>query len=340
MKIVWRTDVHMADQGPRSRLDNWPAMVLDKLSQVRDIALARNAVAILDGGDFFHIKSPSRNSHELINMVAAHHAPYPIPVYSTPGNHDSVYGDYAFLEQQPLGVLFNTGVFKRCYDEHEAVFTEYDPKDVHQQGFGDPVVDILASPLKVRVVGVPYHGSTYDRARFRAIKKGDEDILICVAHVLASPKGGTMFEGEDILKYSELLDFAPDVFMFGHWHKDQGVTVIGDKTIVNIGSLTRGSLSQDEILRQPACAVLTLERGKPVEVEVVRLKVGAPEDVFDVDGRNRQVTQQVEIEAFVNRIRESLAPKNEEESLAQVVSGLAGVTDDVRERALAYLEQV
>lgn len=338
MKIVWRTDVHMADQGPRSRLDNWPSMVLDKLAQVRDIAIARKAVAILDGGDFFHIKSPSRNSHELINMVAAHHAPYPIPVYSTPGNHDSVYGDYAFLEQQPLGVLFNTGVFKRCYDEHEAVFiTEASQGDQHEAsmlGFDAP------PQLKVRVVGIPYHGNAYDRGRFRAIKKGDEDILICVAHVLASPKGGTMFEGEDILKYSELLDFAPDVFMFGHWHKDQGVTTIGDKTIVNIGSLTRGSLSQDEIQRQPACAVLTLERGKPVEVEVVRLKVGAPEDVFDVDGRNRQVTQQVEIEAFVNRIRESLSPKNEEESLAQVVSGLAGVTDDVRERALAYLEQV
>lgn len=338
MKIVWRTDVHMADQGPASRKDNWPQMVLDKLAQVRDIAISRGAVAILDGGDFFHIKSPSRNSHELINMVAAHHAPYPIPVFSTPGNHDSVYGDYAFLEQQPLGVLFNTGVFKRCYDEHEAVFiteaSQGDKYEASMLGFDAP------PQLKVRVVGVPYHGSTYDRERFKAIKKGDEDVLICVAHVLASPKGGTMFEGEDILKYSELLDYAPDVFCFGHWHKDQGVTQIGDKTIVNIGSLTRGSLSQDELQRQPACAVLSLEKGQPVEVEVVRLKVGAPEEVFDVEGRNRQVRQQVEIEAFVARIRDSLSPKVEGETLTQVVEGVVDVPADIKERALAYLELV
>lgn len=339
MKLVWRTDVHMADQGPGSRLDNWPDMVLDKLSQVRDIAMNRGAVAIIDGGDFFHIKSPSRNTHELIQRVASHHAAYKIPVYCTPGNHDSVYGDYAFLSQQPLGVLFATGIFKRCYDNHEVVFETGDFVGIG----GDQMVNGstgYANKFKVRVVGIPYHGSTYDRERFKAIVKGDEDILICVAHVLASPKGGTMFEGEDIIKYSELLDYAPDVFMFGHWHKDQGVTQIGDKTIVNIGSLTRGSLSQDELQRQPACAVLLLEKGKPVEVEVVRLKVGAPEVVFDVDGRNRQVHQQVEIEAFVARIREALAPKVDGETLAQVVDHMEGIPDEIKERALAYLEQV
>lgn len=339
MKLVWRTDVHMADQGPASRLDNWPDMVLDKLSQVRDIAIECGAKAILDGGDFFHIKSPSRNSHELINRVAGHHSTYPIPVYCTPGNHDSVYGDYAFLGQQPLGVLFSTGIFKRCYDEHEAVFETGDFVGIggYQMVNGSTG---YANKFKVRVVGIPYHGSTYDRERFKAIKKGDEDILICVAHVLASPKGGTMFEGEDILKYSELLDYAPDVFCFGHWHKDQGVTQIGDKTIVNIGSLTRGSLSQDELQRRPSCAIISLERGQPADVEIVRLKVGAPEDVFDVDGRNRQVQQQVEIEAFVARIRDALSPKVEGETLAQVLGGVEGVPNDIKERALAYLEQV
>lgn len=339
MNIVWRTDVHMADKGPMSRKDNWPDMVLDKLTQVRDVAIARKAVAILDGGDFFHIKSPSQNTHELIQRVATHHRSYKMPVFCTPGNHDSKYGDYAFLGEQPLGVLFETGVFRRCYDEHEAVFETGDFVGIggHQMVNGSMG---YANKFKVRVIGIPYHGSTYDRERFKAIKKGDEDVLVCVAHVLASPKGGTMFEGEDIIKYSELLDYAPDVFMFGHWHKDQGVTQIGDKTIVNIGSLTRGSLSQDELQRQPACAVLTLERGKPVEVEVVRLKVGAPEDVFDVDGRNRQVHQQVEIEAFVTRIREALAPKVDGETLTQVVEGIEGVSDEIKERALAYLERV
>src|SRR3989344_4231877 len=124
IRLVWRTDVHMADSGPSSRTDDWTETVLGKLGQVRDVAKKWGASAIIDGGDFFHIKSPSRNSHELIQRVARHHSDYPCPVFCCPGNHDSVYGDYAFLGQQPLGVLFAAGVYKRLYDEHEAIFVE------------------------------------------------------------------------------------------------------------------------------------------------------------------------------------------------------------------------
>ena len=318
INLVWRTDVHLSDRAPSSRTDDWADAVFDKLGQVRDLAREVNAAAIIDGGDFFHIKSPGRNSHALVNRTAEHHSTYPCPVYCTPGNHDAVYGDYSFLPQQPLGVLFSTGVFKRLYDEHEAVFT--------QDG------------ITVRVVGIPYHGTTYDMERFTSIQKGDEDILVCVAHVLASHKGGTMFEGEDIVKYADLVDTAPDVYLFGHWHKDQGVKEIGGKQFVNIGSLTRGSLSQDNMDRIPSAAVLRCtEQG--VEIEVKPLNVRPAEEVFDVEGRARQVKRQVEMHSFVEAIREALQPAEGEQTLADAVSGMDNVPHEVRERALAYLER-
>ena len=319
VRLVWRTDVHMADRGPESRKDDWPKTVLDKLSQVRAVAEKVRAAAVLDGGDFFHVKSPSRNSHALVQMTAEHHADYPCPVYCTPGNHDCTYGDYAFLPQQPLGVLYSTGVFKRLYDEHEAVF--------EQDG------------VKVRVVGVPYHGTKYDLDRFRNIKRGDEHHLVCVAHVLASERGGTMFEGEDIVRYSDLLDTAPDVLMFGHWHKDQGVTTLGDKTFVNLGSLTRGSLSQDEVERQPACAVLSfMPTGR--DIRVVRLKVKPADEVFDVERRQRVESRRMEMDAFVSTLRDTLTQEPSEGGVAGLLAGMAEVPEQVRERALAYLERV
>jgi hypothetical protein len=175
--------------------------------------------------------------------------------------------------------------------------------------------------------------------RFTSIEKGDEDILICVGHVLASLKGGTMFEGEDIIKYSDLANTAPDVFLFGHWHKDQGVEEINGKQFVNLGSLTRGSLSQDEMERQPASAVLRCtEEG--VKIEVHRLTIRPAEEVFDVEGRARQVKRQVEMDSFVTAIRDSLQPAKEGETLAQSVSGMGDVPNEIRERALAYLEEV
>ena len=317
INLVWRTDVHLSDRAPSSRTDDWADAVFDKLGQVRDLAREVGAAAIIDGGDFFHIKSPGRNSHALVNRTAEHHSTYPCPVYCTPGNHDSVYGDYAFLPQQPLGVLYSTGVYKRLYDEHEAVFTH--------------------DGITVRVVGIPYHGTTYDMERFTSIVKGDEDILICVAHVLASHKGGTMFEGEDIVKYADLVDTAPDVYLFGHWHKDQGVEEIGGKQFVNIGSLTRGALSQDNMDRIPSAAVLRCT-DKGVEIEVVPLNVRPAEDVFDVEGRARQVKRQVEMDSFVEAIREALQPTEGEQTLTEAVAGMSDVPNEIRERALAYLE--
>lgn len=319
IKLVWRTDVHMADKGPSSRVDDWTATVLDKLTQVRDVARTERAAAIIDGGDFFHVKSPGRNTHETVRRVADLHATYPCPVYCTPGNHDSVYGDHTFLGQQPLGVLFATGVFKKLYDEHEAVFEE--------------------GGVKVRVVGIPYHGPRYEMERFTKLEKGDEDVLVCAAHVLASEKGGSMFEGEDIIRYSDLLETAPDVYCFGHWHKDQGVEKLGDKHFVNIGSLTRGALSQDEVQRRPACAIIECTKGG-AKVRIHRLKVGAAEEVFDVEGRARQVRQQMEMDSFVEKIRESLEPTPEEVSLADEVLEMKDVPDEVREKFIFYMEQV
>jgi exonuclease SbcD len=323
INLVWRTDVHLADRGPSSRKDDWTDTVFDKLDQVRRVAAKINAAAILDGGDFFNIKSPSRNSHALVHRTAEHHANYPCPVYCTPGNHDAVYGDYSFLPQQPLGVLFSTGVFKRLYDEHEAVFTR--------------------NGITVRVVGVPYHGTSYDMERFTRLEKGDEDILICVAHVLASRKGGTMFEGEDIIRYADLVDAAPDVFLFGHWHKDQGVEQIGDKTFVNIGSLTRGALSQDEVQRRPACVILTCNpatKDAPASVTttVVRLRVKDAAEVFDVEARERQIQRQVEMDSFVNSIRDTLTRSGTMGDLSTLITDM-DLSGDIRERALSYLER-
>jgi DNA repair exonuclease SbcCD nuclease subunit len=328
INLVWRTDVHLSDRAPSSRTDDWAATVFDKLGQVRDLAREVNAAAIIDGGDFFHIKSPGRNSHALVHRTAEHHADYPCPIYCTPGNHDSVYGDYAFLPQQPLGVLFSTGVYNRLYDEHEAIFTR--------------------DGVTVRVVGIPYHGSTYDMQRFNSIEKGDEDVLICVAHVLASNKGGTMFEGEDIVKYEDLMETAPDVYFFGHWHMDQGIEKIENfyvdsgqtvvKHFVNVGSLTRGALSQDELERRPASVVIRCTK-KGVEFETHRLDVGLPEEVFDLDGRARQVRRQVEMDSFVTKIRDSLIQEDPDQDLSETLKEASDIPEDVRSRALAYLEQ-
>ena len=315
--LVWRTDVHLSDRTPRSRKDDWTETVLEKLRQVGQIAREVDACAVLDGGDFFDVKSPQRNSHALVRATAEVHKAYPCPVYANVGNHDCVYGDIEFLPQQPLGVLFATGIFQRLYNEHEAVF--------EQDG------------VKVRVVGIPYHGTKYDLSRFANLKKGDEDHLVVIGHQLASPAGGAMFEGEDIIKYADLMGLPASTFAFGHWHKDQGVTEIAPgQHIVNVGSLTRGSLHLDDLDRKPCCVVMKFTK-QTVEYEVRPLQIQAPEVIFDLETRNRVTTRAAQMSTFVASLQATLQHTSTT-PLQDIVRGMELETQ-VKERVLLLMEQ-
>lgn len=316
--LVWRSDVHMADIPPQSRTDDWATTILGKLGQVGDIARDVKADAVLDGGDFFHVKSPGRNSHEMVRRVAEAHAAYPCPVYANIGNHDVKYGSMEYLSESPLAVLFESGVFRRCYDQHEAIFT--------------------VDGVKVRVIGIPYHGTTYDMNRFTSIVKKDEDHLVVIVHCLASPKGGTMFEAEDVIGYSQLANMCPSVFAFGHWHKNQGITEIArGKHVVNVGSLSRGSISQDDLARTPSCVVMRFSKDT-VTFETVALRVAAPEDVFNLEARERKITRTMTMEAVVDRLKSQLTMR-ESGSVLDTVREAQNIPENIRERTILYLER-
>lgn len=349
IRLVWRTDVHLSDVAPLSRTDDWTETVLGKLRQVGLVASRVGAAGVLDGGDFFHVKSPMKNSHALIRRVAdVHRTSYNCPVFGNVGNHDCVYGDYSYLDQQPLGVLFSTGVFGRLYDEYEVFFgpaastgsaTRAYPfnRTTGEWAQGDPFsIGNKEVPI-VRVVGVPYHGPKYDPQRWHSMTRGPEDFFVVVAHLLASRAGGTMFENEDIVRYDSLAHHPADAFLFGHWHRDQGIEDVDGKLVVNVGSLTRGALSQDEMVRKPACVVLSFAPGERVKAQVVRLKVADASAVFDVASRRRAEARTESMDAFVARVRQRLV-LDQGVPLEDVIRGM-DVSDRVRERTLHYLEQ-
>ena len=110
------------------------------------------------------------------------------------------------------------------------------------------------------------------------------------------------------------------------------------KHFVNIGSLTRGSLSQDEVQRRPACAVISCSKSG-VSIEVRRLKVKPAEEVFDVHKRRRQVARQMEMDSFVNKIKEDLQPKTDGQTFDDMLQEL-DISNAVKEKVLEYLEKV
>jgi DNA repair exonuclease SbcCD nuclease subunit len=314
VNFIFRTDVHLADNAPISWKADYRAEILDCLSQIGLLAEIHNAKAVLDGGDFFHVKSAVRNSHALVIQAAEVHKKYPCPVYAVEGNHDLVYNNLDTIERQPLGVLFSTGVFHKL---REHTFEE--------DGFF------------VRVVGVPYHP---DRTveDFKGIRKGSEDVLIVVAHALATLNPSSKVEeffGEPVFKYEDLVfDGGPDVYNFGHWHKDQGVEKVGNTYFVNQGSISRGSLIQENVTRTPKIALI---RTRPeVSVELLPLSVLEASEAFDMERKERLEAERDDIEKFVERLK--VDATSDGVSIEGYIESL-DFAKEVREVALGYLER-
>jgi DNA repair exonuclease SbcCD nuclease subunit len=323
LSLLWRTDVHCRAHTPESRKDDWGETVARKLTEVGEIARKHQCVAILDGGDLFDDKLPVRTPHRLVSRVARIHAGYPCKTYGNVGNHDVRLGKFDNLVENPLETLFSSGAMLRLYDEHEAVFA--------------------VDGVKVRVVGVPYHGPRYDLDRFRAIERHDEDWLVVCAHVLASPQGGEMFKNEDIVKYADLEDLAPsvDVFCFGHWHKNQGIEKINDRQwVVNVGSLTRGALTEDNVEREPGVVVMGFwpkERHIPPALEFVKIGIEPGPHVFDLEKRVKAEARAMTVDAFVESVKLELQSSSDK-PFDEIVATM-DIPDEVRERALEYIEK-
>ena len=306
-RLVWRTDVHMGDRTPRRRTGVWSEDVAKKLKWVGQKATELKADVVIDGGDFFDVKSPTKNSHSIVRLSCEAHSEYPCPVHVLVGNHDVKYGNIEYLPEQPLGVMFSSGVFNQFGDDKEIILK------------GDGV--------KVRIVGIPYHGVEYDFDRLTKITKKDEDYLLVACHLLARKgKTGSMFEGEDIIGYDFLNDIPQvDGWFFGHWHKDQGITKLKNgATVVNVGSLTRGSLHLDDLDRKPCIVEVSASSENGLVFTRHNVPVRSAKNAFKIEEAVRESEDSDRMLEIVDKMK-SVAVKN---------WGGLNLTDRVREMPL------
>lgn len=318
IRFTVRTDCHVHDKPPESRVDDYLQTCMNSLRQIGEFATSRNCNAVLDNGDFFHAKAASKNSHLMMREVIDLHAEsYTCPVYCNPGNHDFPYNNIEYLDRQPLGVLFAARTFERMYD--------------HTFESGD---------LKVRVVGFPYK-RVFTIEEFD-LERGEEDYLIVCAHTFASPHGGDLFGTEKALSYYDLAECSPDFFIFGHWHIDQGIQEINGKTFMNLGSMTRGSLVKDNLTRIPRFGFIQIVKDEfgvvSVEYEAIELDVPPAEKVFDLQRHERIQKESQDIEKFVA----SLQAQHSEEGMdiSTEISALSEFKAEVKAEALNYLHAV
>jgi DNA repair protein SbcD/Mre11 len=316
LAFLFRTDIHLSDNSPVSWKADYTEEIWNSLGQVGELAKQYQVNAVLDGGDYFHVKAPSKNSHYLVQKTALIHQAYSCPILMATGNHDIRYNNLETLERQPLGTLYASKVFEQLT---EKVFED--------------------GNLRVRVVGVPYNPNLTLTELMGIQKKKGDTHLIAVIHTLAALKPTASIEdfwNEPVFPYESLVSRnGPDVLMFGHWHKDQGVEVVGGKYFVNQGALSRGALVRENLERIPKVALIEFDGGD-LKVQTFKLDVAPAVDVFDLEKKAVQERERQDIDQFVQRLV-SEGEVDPDQTIEVNIKSL-DFADEVRSEALKYLE--
>jgi len=318
--FVTVADTHLSDVNPVSRVDDYHASLMAKMEKVSRVCEKIGATALLHAGDLFHVKKPTRVSHALVTEVADMLRNFPCPVYMVLGNHDISYDRIDTWPRQPVGTLITSGVV-RLLSGNPAIFEE---EGVRVGIYGQSFLRDYSVPV-LDDINRAEHGLTH---------------VLVVAHLFVREKSGTLF-GTPVRGY-DYFDHADfDVMLLGHDHDDRGVVVRREegreKFFIDVGALSRGSLDDENVMRQVKCSVVTVEAEKGVKVQQVDLKAAPSEEIFDLEQREAQKRERMQLDGFVDSLKQSLAGV-ESMDVGGCIAGL-DLSERVRDRVVRYIEE-
>jgi len=317
IRLITSSDEHLADLAPGFRKDDYRAAILGKMEWQGNMARRFEANAFLRGGDFFHVKAANKTTMRTMAMAARIHRKYPCPVFAMPGNHDMSNNDPDTVQQQPLGVMLESGVFNLLRDQ-----------------------TFESGSMKVRVVGVEYTTDLDVDGLHDLVRKKDETYTVAFVHALAAmaPEEKIQeFFHERIFDYRDLVfDGCPDAYVFGHYHKDQGIVDHLGVKFVNLGAVSRGALTFENLERKPKISLIKCNsQGISIEEHVVPHMDAA--QVFDLDLKKRLDKERRSLNEFISQLRENAALASDD-SMAARKKELQNQPEDLRKLALEYLE--
>ena len=310
------TDVHISATNPRSRQGDYKQDIIDKLDQIKAVGEKLKVAFFVFAGDLFNLKAPMRNPHSLNSTLIDLFKSFPAPVYATEGNHDLRYDSYETFEEQPLKVIYSSGALRQTRD----IRIEPDGIDVHLRGF-------------------PFE----ENPNFKKMPKADKhncDISICLLHLYTSPSGGSLPK-QKIYGYHEISELGDDIYVMGHYHIDHGIIQVDGKTYVNVGAISRGSISEEDINRQPKIGWVTVtkdDNGIQVEGKAIKLKVRPVDEVFDLEQHEEDKKSSKEAEEFVSKLKTDMSDEiSGEDRVGEEINRL-DLEKDVLERLEGFLE--
>lgn len=319
IKFITFTDVHISSVNPSSRKGNYENDIFTKLEQIKAVGEKMKVDFFIFAGDLFNLKAPMRNPHALNSRLINLFKSFPAPIYATEGNHDLRQDSYETFDEQPLNVI---------YASDALIQTRSIKKTINN--------------ISMKISGIPFREepdlSTIDRAN------KDVDLNIFILHLYATLDGGMLFRSK-LFSYEEISKLMDDIFILGHYHVDQGIEILeinGKKQyFINLGAISRGSLSDEDVNRQPKISLVTVTKDNgniSIETNIIKLKVKPVDEVFDLVVHEREKKEQKEAKEFVDKLKTDMIEAPEEDRISEEISSM-GLDKKVLDKVNFYLQE-
>lgn len=298
-KFLVLGDPHFCDRVPLRRVDNFLQAQFNKLTNLENIIVKEGDVqALFLLGDVFDIPKPSL---ELVNKVMDHldriNKLLPLGIYSIVGNHD-VHGRVESIQETALGTLYASGIVKQ-----------------------------LAG--KCMIGEIPFVGIDYLVNHTPEIYKGNNQIILThnmllptpaiFKHILAKDLNGTV---------SNTTIFA------GHYHSPFNVTLSNNSQVINPGVLVRTDIAERKIVPSAVQFEVTSSPNLSVNWKRVPLEQNNGDTVFNLEDYKEEKTQKLDLEKFINGLKQSQFESHDVEALIREVGSLSSIPNNIVEEAL------
>jgi Calcineurin-like phosphoesterase len=272
-------DVHLSDKPPSIRTETYKDDVLAKLRWCVELAIREEAQAIIQAGDIFHIKTPSRTSHELVLETAQTLTDgHEIPVLIVPGNHDLQNDRLESLSSQPLGALA-----------------------MH------PQIDIFIgrNAKAPDVFAIPYLANLESSLPGWATEWAEKQEPLIITHAPLFPDG--VCPPYDHMEASVWADHFPEAWAtyYGHIHDSHDVYNAGGTksllgmTMINRGALSRGSIHENTLRRVPQ--VTYIDTGVQ-SIDGYQVPHRPAREVFRLAEKEKLDDRQTDLEQFLSAV--------------------------------------
>lgn len=316
-RIMLMGDIHLRDRAPRSCHEPYLDDLVEILLHAAELSWELRVDATVFAGDIFDHPQPARTSHRTVLKAINAFQQFKNP-WIVVGNHDTTHHRLdSVREQQPLGVLLESGVVKELDGWH-------------------PELPIFGVPWQQHwhLEETPAEAFSSWRAQGAAGRRELKSSL-AITHAPIYPPA-TRDEQVFELVAGEALADAMDnqgCLYYGHIHEDHGFWYEAGVQFGNVGAISRGSLTEYNRDRDIQAAIWEEDSG----FRALKLPAKPADEVFKVAEVAELKQQKLDLNEFLSSVGSTTLQISSTSSVVDHLRQLE-LEDDVKKTAIELVE--